>query len=60
MIRTLVERGAQVVLVEQRIREALALADHVYLLAGGTVRFDGSTTELADEDDLMDLYLGID
>ena len=55
----LVARGTQVVLVEQQVREALPLADHVYVLAQGQIRFDGPPTALRDEDELADLYLGL-
>ena len=54
-----IERGAQVVLIEQNVTAALKLADHVYILAEGELQFDGPPTELSDEDELMELYLGI-
>jgi len=60
MIRDLVAGGTQVVLVEQNVSEALAVADHVYVLAGGEIQFDGPPAELRDEDEVVDLYLGLD
>ena len=57
---TLAEQDVQVILVEQQVRSALEIADHVYLLAQGEIKFDGSADDLSDEDELMDLYLGID
>lgn len=60
MTRRLVDSGAQVVLVEQNVREALEIADHVYILAQGRLQFDGPPGQLADEDDLVDLYLGLE
>ena len=59
-IVTLSDQEVQVILVEQRVRAALEIADHVYLLAQGEIQFDGSPAELTDEDELMDLYLGIE
>ncbi|MFT4890527.1 MAG: branched-chain amino acid transport system ATP-binding protein [Halobacteriales archaeon] len=59
-IRNLVDQGAQVVLIEQNVGEALAVADHVYVLAGGEIRFDGPPADLRDEDEIVDLYLGLD
>jgi branched-chain amino acid transport system ATP-binding protein len=60
MTRRLVDSGAQVVLVEQNVREALEIADHVYILAQGRLQFDGPPGQLAAEDDLVDLYLGLE
>ncbi|MEF8756837.1 MAG: ATP-binding cassette domain-containing protein, partial [Halobacteriales archaeon] len=60
MIRDLVAQGTQVVLVEQNVSEALAIADHVYVLAGGEIQFDGRPGDLRDEDEVVDLYLGLD
>lgn len=60
VIRAIVDRGSQVILVEQKVREALELADYVYLISQGDIRFDGTVSELEQEDELMSLYLGID
>lgn len=60
MTRRLVESGAQVVLIEQNVREALRIADYVYILAQGQLQFEGTPDELTDEDDLVELYLGLD
>lgn len=59
LIERLVEEGAQIVLIEQNVRAALRFADFVYILAEGEVQFHGPPDELAEEDELMDLYLGI-
>lgn len=59
-IQLLVENGVQVVLVEQNVRAALTIADHVYILAQGEMQFDGKPNALSEEDELIDLYLGID
>ena len=60
MIDLLIENGAQVILVEQNVREAIKIADHVYILAQGKLQFDGPPDNLADEDDLVEMYLGLD
>lgn len=60
MTRRLVKSGAQVMLIEQNVREALRVADYVYILAQGEVRFEGTPDDLTDEDELVSLYLGID
>ena len=59
MVETLVDQNARVVLVEQNVREALTLADHVYILAQGRLQFDGTPAQLHDETDLLETYLGM-
>lgn len=56
---TLTEQGVQVVLVEQNVKAALRIADHVYILAQGEKQFDGKPDELSEEDELIELYLGL-
>ena len=58
-VRTLVDHGAQIILVEQNVRAALRIADHVYILAQGELQFDGKPAELSEEDELIELYLGL-
>ena len=59
VIETLVDQGTHVILVEQHVREALRVADHIYLLSQGVVQFDGTPADLRDENQLVDLYLGL-
>ena len=47
-----------VLLVEQYVTRALAVADYVYILRRGRVTFAGDPAELAD-DDIFDRYLGV-
>ncbi|WP_255197819.1 ABC transporter ATP-binding protein [Halorarius litoreus] len=58
-VRTLVDHGAQIMLVEQNVRAALRIADHVYILAQGEKQFDGPPADLSEEDELIELYLGL-
>ncbi|MCU4751441.1 ATP-binding cassette domain-containing protein [Halobacteria archaeon AArc-curdl1] len=60
MAQSLVDQGAQVILVEQNVREALRIADYVYILAQGELQFDGPAADLLDEDELVNLYLGLE
>jgi len=60
VIESLVDLGTQVVLVEQYVRAALPLADHVYVLGRGEIQFDGPPAALRDADEIVDLYLGIE
>jgi branched-chain amino acid transport system ATP-binding protein len=45
-------------MVEQNIREAMRVADRIYVLVGGTNRFEGRPADLGDDRELMRLYLG--
>ncbi|MFB6253842.1 MAG: ATP-binding cassette domain-containing protein [Halobacteriaceae archaeon] len=58
-IMTLNELGTQIIMVEQQVSEALRIADHVYILSQGRIRFDGKPTELQNQE-FIDLYLGLE
>jgi branched-chain amino acid transport system ATP-binding protein len=51
------ETGVALLLVEQYVNRALKIADHVYLLARGSITYSSSPTEL-DEAELMRRYVG--
>jgi branched-chain amino acid transport system ATP-binding protein len=55
-IRGLVERGVTLVVAEQYVRQALAMADAVYVIKRGRVVFGGDPSEL-DEHKIERLYL---
>lgn len=59
-IKQLADAGVQIVLIEQNVKAALTVADHVYILAQGRLQFDGKPGELAEEDELIEVYLGLD
>jgi branched-chain amino acid transport system ATP-binding protein len=46
-------------MVEQNIREALRVADRIYVLVAGRKRFEGAAADVA-ERQLMELYFGAD
>jgi branched-chain amino acid transport system ATP-binding protein len=54
----LAERGVGVVMVEQNIREAMTVADRLYVLAAGRNRFEGTPGDISDDRELMQMYLG--
>jgi branched-chain amino acid transport system ATP-binding protein len=54
----LAERGVGVLMVEQNLREAMRVADRIYILAGGENRFEGTPQDITSDRQLMDLYLG--
>ncbi len=55
----LAERGVGVVMVEQNIREAMTVADRLYVLAAGRNRFEGTPGDISDDRELMHMYLGV-
>jgi branched-chain amino acid transport system ATP-binding protein len=55
-IRTL---GVTVLLVEQRLVEALAIADRAYVLQTGRIVLEGPATEIAADDAVRRAYLGM-
>jgi branched-chain amino acid transport system ATP-binding protein len=51
------EEGGRVVLVEQNVRQTLALADRVFVLVQGRIVASGPPSEFESPEDLMELYL---
>jgi branched-chain amino acid transport system ATP-binding protein len=58
-LATLAAGGASLLLVEQYVTRALAVADYVYVLNKGEVSFVGEPSEL-DGDDVFRAYTGVD
>jgi branched-chain amino acid transport system ATP-binding protein len=57
--RLLAQEGRTIVIVEQNVRAALALAGRAYLLNKGAVVWDGVPAALQSEPELMHRYLGV-
>lgn len=57
-VAQLAKRGVGVLMVEQNIREALGVADRIYVLVGGRNRFAGRPQDVHGGQHLMELYLG--
>lgn len=57
-IRGLADEGTSVLMVEQRVREALSVSERSYVLRVGTMIFHAASGELARSGDLRQLYLG--
>jgi branched-chain amino acid transport system ATP-binding protein len=57
-VRELVEQGLAVLLVEQNVRAALAVADWLYLLERGVVAGMGSAEEMRGDPRIAEAYLG--
>jgi branched-chain amino acid transport system ATP-binding protein len=50
--------GVTILMVEQNVKAALALADRAYVLVEGREQVEGSAADLRDSPDLAQLYLG--
>ncbi len=58
-ITQLAKGGISIVLVEQYVNRALAMADHAYMISRGRIVFSGPPSEL-DEQTVLSGYLGSD
>jgi ABC-type branched-subunit amino acid transport system ATPase component len=57
-VRHLADRGAAVLIVEQRAKAVLAISDHTYVLGGGQLRMEGTPAELANSPAFVESFLG--
>ena len=53
VVRALRDEGTTIILVEQSVNVALAVADRAYFLEKGEVRFDGPTADLLERPDVL-------
>ena len=53
------ELGLAILLVEQNVGAALAVADHGYVIEHGRIVFDGSAERLRSHPDIQEFYLGV-
>jgi branched-chain amino acid transport system ATP-binding protein len=58
-LKTINRTGVAIVLVEQNIKAALAVADRAVILVEGRLRHEGTAEGLADDPRVAELYLGI-
>jgi branched-chain amino acid transport system ATP-binding protein len=58
-LKTLKQQGLTIVLVEQNVHLALALADYAYVMAEGRVRLEGPSQEVANNNEVRTAYLGL-
>ena len=59
LIPKLRDVGVTILLVEQNVRQALAIADRGYVLESGRIILDGGAAELAEHELLVSAYLGL-
>jgi branched-chain amino acid transport system ATP-binding protein len=53
------EEGIPILLVEQNAKVALDVADYAYVMETGRVVLDGPASELAENEDIKEFYLGL-
>jgi len=53
------ESGLSILLVEQNVTMALAVANYAYILSRGEIVYESTSKELRDNDELKDKYLGV-
>ena len=58
-IRQIREKGTAILLVEQDATAALAVSDRAYVLEHGHVAKEGPAADLASDDDIRRVYLGV-
>jgi branched-chain amino acid transport system ATP-binding protein len=58
-IRMVNEQGVSVLLVEQSLHKALAIADYGYVIQTGRIVMEGAGQELLNNEDIKKAYLGL-
>ena len=59
LIETLPDAGVTVLLVEQNVRQALAVADRGYVIESGKIILEGKANELLNDEHLINVYMGL-
>jgi len=59
MIGEVVDMGITVLLTEQNAKFALSLSERSYILDKGRIQWSGTTSELEDNEELLDRYLSV-
>jgi lipopolysaccharide export system ATP-binding protein len=58
IIRDLKEKGLGVLLTDHNVRETLSITDRAYLIANGKILISGTATQLINDPQARELYLG--
>lgn len=53
------EENISMLIVEQNARTALAVSEYAYVMENGRVVLDGTSSKLADNEDIKEFYLGL-
>jgi branched-chain amino acid transport system ATP-binding protein len=58
-LRKISHAGTTILLVEQNARLALGIADYGYIMEAGRIVLEGTSAEIAENEDVKELYLGV-
>ena len=53
------DRGLSMLIVEQNVKAALAIADYGYVMENGRIVLDGPADKLRDNEDVREFYMGV-
>jgi branched-chain amino acid transport system ATP-binding protein len=59
IVKRISREGVTVLLVEQNVRQTLAMCDRAYVLENGRVVLEGTGKELSNDPHVKEAYLGI-
>jgi branched-chain amino acid transport system ATP-binding protein len=59
IILSIKSQGTTVLLAEQNLQLALSVADRHYIIDNGQIRFNGTRSELDDNEEIKRTYLGV-
>jgi branched-chain amino acid transport system ATP-binding protein len=59
VLKRISSQGTTILLVEQKVRDALQLADRAYVLQTGSIVLEGAGSELLKSDMIRKAYLGM-
>jgi len=59
LVRIIREQGLTVLIVEQNVQQVLHVVDRAYVLEAGSIRMSGPAAELASNDEIRRLYMGL-
>jgi branched-chain amino acid transport system ATP-binding protein len=59
IIKEINKRGTTILLVEQNVKQALAVSDYAYVLETGKIVFQGKASEIESNENIKNAYLGI-
>ena len=59
MIKRIKEEGVTILLVEQNVTQTLAMCDRAYVLENGRIVLGGTGSELMQDDQVKEAFLGI-
>mgnify|MGYP001163221688 CR=1 FL=1 len=59
MLRDLKRERLSVLIVEQSVKIAMALADRIYILANGRIVFEGTPTDLQQRPEVVERHMGV-